>query len=233
MANDDRFLLQAGLALVWQTAEFITVCASSRHRGIHPGANVALHLIIWLITACALSFLAVYVAIDQYNIDDGYDYGYYGYYDDYYNDSLNWVKTIVAVEEAMLAFTVLLFLIHFTLFVRACVETHQYNRATRTIFIPMPMGQYGYYPPGPPIQQYPYGMQPVPQQQMVQPQPQMPDQIHHYGYYAPAAQGAVEVPSNQLGDQPRGSTISTASPPPGQQIPRSVSPGTNSDYQRT
>lgn len=171
--------------------------------------------------------MAIYVAIDVSDYNDGY-YSY-SYYDDYYSDGdLDWIGTIIPLEQAILSFTVLLLLVHFTLFVRACVETHQYNRATRTIFVPMPVAPYGYPPPGPPMQQYPYAMQPAPPPQMAEP-PRAPDNVHHYGYYAPP--GAVEAPSSFPHDHQRGSTVSTTSPPPGQH--RSVSPGTNSDYQRT
>lgn len=170
--------------------------------------------------------MAIYVAIDVSDYNDGY-YSY-SYYDDYYSDGdLDWIGTIIPLEQAILSFTVLLLLVHFTLFVRACVETHQYNRATRTIFVPMPVAPYGYPPPGPPMQQYPYAMQPAPPP-MAEP-PRAPDNVHHYGYYAPP--GAVEAPSSFPHDHQRGSTVSTTSPPPGQH--RSVSPGTNSDYQRT
>jgi len=44
------------LAFGWQTAEFITLCVR-RNRGIHPGAHVGLHLVIWLASAVAAGFI--------------------------------------------------------------------------------------------------------------------------------------------------------------------------------
>lgn len=195
------------MALIWQTAEFITICASSRHRGIHPGANVALHLIIWLMAIVAMSFMAIYVSFDRVDLDNFHDY--YGYYDP---DELEWIRQLFSVEQAMLAFVTLLLIVHFTLFVRACIECHQYNTATRTIYLPMampgPVGPYGYYQPGPPqAQPYPYAMQQAPQQHM-------PQQQQHFEYYAPPAAAAPNRSYQPVGhDSQRDSTISSATPP--------------------
>ncbi len=64
--------VQALLAGIWQTAEFITLCAR-RNRGIHPGAHVGLHLVIWLGSAIDGGFLTTFM-IGQSVCDDGYDY---------------------------------------------------------------------------------------------------------------------------------------------------------------
>lgn len=213
------------MALIWQTAEFITVCASSRHRGIHPGANVALHLLIWLVAIVATSFMAVYVSLDQSDVSyysNTSNYYYYG------AGELRWIKKIFAIEQAILAFTVLLLIIHFILFVRACIETHEYNKATRTVLVAVPMAQYGYYQAGPPQPQMQYGMQQMAPQQQQMPQQyltreqmaQQAQQAQVYGYYAPPGPAppgvAPPAPSHQArehGAQPD-STVSSATPPP-------------------
>lgn len=78
----------AGLAAVWQIAEFITICARGGQLGIHPGAHVALHLLLWLgfvanivlnaFTVVSLAFLSYYY--DEYYY---YDSGSYFLSDEY------------------------------------------------------------------------------------------------------------------------------------------------------
>jgi hypothetical protein len=90
---------QAGIGLCWSIAELITICARFGHRGIHPGAHVALHLLLWLgfsaavgLTAYLLSFA---LECDYYCRNNYY---YYNYYSD----------TYISSEQALLAFLSLL-----------------------------------------------------------------------------------------------------------------------------
>lgn len=123
------------------------------------------------------------------------NYGY-SYYDDTDPDTMS---VVVALEEALLAFVSILLLLHFVLFVRACVETHQYNssRVTRTVYVQVPVQMVGGAPGQQPIGYYAYQPlpgQPLPFMPPPQPQPQVsgsapvaaPQQAHLYGYYAPA-----------------------------------------------
>ncbi|KAB5545859.1 hypothetical protein GE09DRAFT_221626 [Coniochaeta sp. 2T2.1] len=217
----------AGLAIIWQAAEFITIWASSKNHGIHPGANVALHLIIWLVAILAVGFLATFVSFDLDQLSRIRDNSNNGsgssssYYDNY--DAPTFAR-LVQLEETLLAFSALLALLHFVLFVRACVETHQYNNSslvTRTVYVQVPVqmpagrvpvGYFAYQPlPGQPL--------PFVQQQQQQPHmqggrgvPAQPPQAHLYGYYAPA-----QVPG-------QGSSTAPVSPSAG-----TVSPVTTSD----
>lgn len=69
---------QAGAALIWDIAELITVCSRSGKRGIHPGAHVALHLLLWLGFCAAVGLSAWLVAFtaecDYYCQNYYYDY---------------------------------------------------------------------------------------------------------------------------------------------------------------
>ncbi|OIW28233.1 hypothetical protein CONLIGDRAFT_370266 [Coniochaeta ligniaria NRRL 30616] len=233
-------LAAAGIAVIWQAAEFITVWASKTNRGIHPGANVALHLIIWLVAILGVGFLATFVAYDVENLDEirndsdssRYSYSYYNALD---ADSL---AALLGLEEALLAFMSLLFLLHFVLFVRACVETHQYNNhpVTRTVYVQVPVQMAGGAPGQQPFGYYAY--QPLPGQPLpfAQPQSQVPgapvatpQQAHLYGYYAPAPAFPPQVPQDN-----RMSTVSGSShAAPGRHGPSTgtVSPVTSSDRQ--
>ena len=51
-------LRQSVLAVCWDIAEGISILARGGHRGIHPGANVALDLLIWL------GFLGVVIVLE-------------------------------------------------------------------------------------------------------------------------------------------------------------------------
>ncbi|KAL2756390.1 hypothetical protein ACRALDRAFT_1081731 [Sodiomyces alcalophilus JCM 7366] len=108
-------------AIIWEVAEFITLCARGGRVGIHPGAHVALHLLIWLVWAISLGFEATSL----------YFYGIWGDYDD-----------DLGALGAVVAFGSLLFIVHFTLFVGACVETSRRNNAARPVYI-MPSGPTG------------------------------------------------------------------------------------------
>lgn len=88
---------QAGAALIWDIAELITVCARSGKRGIHPGAHVALHLLLWLAFICATG-LTAWILVYAYECD--YYCRYYSN-DDYYSSSPYF--PIIQAELAFLA----------------------------------------------------------------------------------------------------------------------------------
>jgi hypothetical protein len=54
---------QAIVGLCWCMAELITICAQTGHRGIHPGAHVALHLLLWLEYCVAISLTGFQVGL--------------------------------------------------------------------------------------------------------------------------------------------------------------------------
>ncbi|OHE91434.1 hypothetical protein CORC01_13253 [Colletotrichum orchidophilum] len=138
----------AAAAICWDTTELITICARGGRRGIHPGAHVGLHLLFWLVFMVSTGWEAANV-----------------YFRD---DPRSWVYSsgqITSMQDAVLAFTALLFLSNFTLFVRACVECKQRNVRPPPVYMvpvvgPPPMQPAGSYQP------YPYS----PQQASFQPQ---------------------------------------------------------------
>lgn len=52
------------MALIWDVAEFITLCARGGKLGIHPGAHVGLHLVLWLGFGCGVGWLGAIAAYD-------------------------------------------------------------------------------------------------------------------------------------------------------------------------
>lgn len=207
-------LCAAGLALIWQGSEFISICSSSKRRsGIHPGAHVALHLLIWLIAAAAVAFVTTSVIFDHDVLEQ--DEWYYSTYDDpyYYSDDgdsspyanpdyvedsttpaqqLAFLRRFLALMEATLALTCVLLLVHFALFVRACVETSQWNHAaaTRTVYVPVPHPAAG--PHGRPAYYYAAAAAPMPMS------PQYRDPAGNvYGYYAPPPPPPPPMPQQQ------------------------------------
>ncbi|KAK4244503.1 hypothetical protein C7999DRAFT_35156 [Corynascus novoguineensis] len=176
----------AGLAIVVTAVEFLKTLFSSRREGMHPGALVAFHLLIWLVALVAGIMTALF------------------------NAFADWSRNQTALfERVLVAFDCILFLIHFILFVGACVETNQLKKANRGVVVvrvPVPVGP-GY--PGAPYPVYGSagqfvplqpGTQPghstVPMMTQISPQagngagpvPPQPAALYA-GYYAPASQG--------------------------------------------
>ncbi|KAH8895836.1 hypothetical protein GQ53DRAFT_838755 [Thozetella sp. PMI_491] len=180
--------LSAG-ALVWTALEFLILCSTRDDppRGIHPGAHVAVHLIIWIYGAIVMSFMGIFVS-------DQNDY----YYSSRYHPSVIW-----EAEKALLGLTAVLAVIHFVLFVRACVETHQRNNTAQrtTIYVPVAMNPDGSY--GNPYGYYaqPQGTVPIPPE--VARQMAASGQAHLVpgqvpppaGYYAPAPPVTTPAPA--------------------------------------
>lgn len=143
----------------------------------------------------AVGFIATFVAFDLEDSeeagDDGDDSGYYSYSpdtSDYGSSSSGsgagaWAARL-RLEETLLAFACLLMLLHFVLFVRACVETHQYNtgRRTRTVYVQVPVQMAVVAPGG---QQQPVGYF------AYQPLPAQPQQAHLYRPDAPDSSPAL------------------------------------------
>lgn len=192
----------AGLAVVVTVVEFLKTMFSSRRQGMHPGALVAFHLIIWLMAVVAIVFTALF--------------GTYSYADDWYSypradRSVLFSQTQV-YEQVLMGFDCVLLLIHFILFIGACVETNRVERVNKKVVVvrvPVPVGaqypggggQYTVYgPPG----AYPA---PFPAAQMTQvppaagggngPAPPQPAALYA-GYYAPMPEnGRSQRQSNQ------------------------------------
>lgn len=162
---------------------------------MHPGALVTFHLIIWIL---ALSGLCI-IVIDV---------------DDYFNDDYEYPRVLAeqlgrktaAYERVLIAFDALLLVIHFTLFVGACVDTNRLRAARKkTVIVHVPVPYYGdnrqSFVPPPEAQAVPY---PFPPMSQVSGQPgqgtdTVPPQAAalYGGYYAPAQPGAAWMGTQQ------------------------------------
>ncbi|KAK7420899.1 hypothetical protein QQX98_002463 [Neonectria punicea] len=148
-------------ALIWDAAEIITWLSRKRVAGIHPGAHVGVSLIVWLGAAIVSGIQSAFVgyvvhggsdtcwdADDQDYVDCGSPYG-----------------ASAARFTAAAVFAGLVFLLHFTLFVGACVDTAKRNAARRRVMVVGPP-----YWGGPMAQ----GWQPMPQYYPQHQPPQSP-----------------------------------------------------------
>lgn len=125
---------QAGAALLWSGIEIVTAYTGGKsRRDIHPGAHLVVQLLLWLgfsagvgLTACILGFALSFDDSDPY--PENYDYygrGGYEYYSQYYVHSM----------EAVIAFLSLLIIVHFLLFVGACVGTSRRRGSRNTTVV--------------------------------------------------------------------------------------------------
>jgi hypothetical protein len=197
------------LSLIWNVSEAICILTRGGHRGIHPGANVGLDLILWLALAGAdVALWLIGVASSIVGAATSYSsYGDYGSgyddFDDVFGDDLsNTVKGIRAKGQALLGLTAVLTILHFTTFVIACYETNVRNRLPRqTVIVMQPataQPTQAFYPPAAYATQH----QPLPGQQMYYPYQQQ------QAVYPPKA---IEAYQGQQGTPP---------PPPVYTTPR-------------
>ncbi|KAK3323841.1 hypothetical protein B0T19DRAFT_214466 [Cercophora scortea] len=190
----------AGIALVWLTADLLVIACTRHRRGMHPGAQVGLHLIIWLMALVAAVFSGLFV-------------DYPGLYSYWY--SAHPSANLQGLRLTTVIFSIFLAVIHFILFVRACIETHQFNTIGKIIWVPVGAPNGYAYPqlPYPGAPQYPYPVMsgvPVnmPPSKPLQPgrqgngppPPQQP--VQYTGYYAPVPQ---PVSSGMWQKPPQGS----------------------------
>jgi hypothetical protein len=83
-------------------AEIICILARRGHRGIHPGAVVALDLILWLgfiatTVLYALFHLGDVFLYDTYWYEDDYEYGYGYGYDSGYDEMFIISRVLIAL----------------------------------------------------------------------------------------------------------------------------------------
>ncbi|KAI6779632.1 uncharacterized protein J7T54_008250 [Emericellopsis cladophorae] len=146
----------ACVGLIWDLGEMVAVLVRGGHRGTHPGAVVALDLVLWLGFIVAVVFYALYYMGDIY---------YYGSYW-YEYESLSEIGETIIMSRVILALGSIEVAIHLLLFIFGCYETSIRNRRTPpVVYIPGPMGygmpptsqqpqhfsQYGAHAPGQPI----------------------------------------------------------------------------------
>ncbi|PTB43621.1 hypothetical protein M441DRAFT_78597 [Trichoderma asperellum CBS 433.97] len=162
------------IAALWSGAELITRAVRKFKGGIHPGAHVALSLIIFLVAVILTSLFGPWFQSswnDNYDYDDGdsCSYRYNSTLDDYVyscTDNSNDPDVIAArhqfrhersVAYAAAIITYIIAVIHFILFVGACVDTSKVNAAaSRPIYvIAQPQGLQAMMQGWQPIQQAP------------------------------------------------------------------------------
>ncbi|OTA58449.1 hypothetical protein K449DRAFT_385859 [Hypoxylon sp. EC38] len=193
------------LSILWNGAELITFAVRSRKdvkRGIHPGAHVGLHLCFWIASVFGVLFTVGMSISVQAVLRDCAEmansrYTYYSYCDEdgYQNpDYIN--GTYLPMLRAMTALFCMMTVVHFVLFVVACIDTHKRNLLRPAGFVMPAVPPAGvYYPPPPPavpgVAPYPYAM----------PVPPMPPQQMHYAPQQPNMPGAVEQ-KTQMQTQP-------------------------------
>ncbi|RYP81432.1 hypothetical protein DL770_005908 [Monosporascus sp. CRB-9-2] len=122
----------ASISGFWALAEFITLCVRTRRSGLRltgipPGAHVAVDLLLWLATLVFMVLLGVwFIAAFQAS---------------WYYPGLSGEQ--MGITLAALCFELALTALHFTLFVRACIETERRNSERRIKKAIMSLSQRG------------------------------------------------------------------------------------------
>ncbi|KAL7821218.1 hypothetical protein V8C44DRAFT_313885 [Trichoderma aethiopicum] len=198
------------IALVWSLADLLVRLLRPLHRGIHPGAHVALSLIIFLLGAILPSLFGPWFE-DSWNGDG--DQPWRDCSSRYDSTTRRYIWTCTEDDDARREYfkekkvataaavvTFIIAVLHFGLFVGACVDTDRVNRtAKRPIYVVAPPPQMMQWQP---VQQ----QQQQQQQQYQAPMQQAPMQ------QAPVAQPpAQETPATeteaQSGDKGKGKAV--------------------------
>ncbi|KAL7792132.1 hypothetical protein V8C37DRAFT_380855 [Trichoderma ceciliae] len=158
------------IALVWSLAEMITRAARQFKAGIHPGAHIALSLIVFLVAVILTSLFGPWFRDswhDDHSSNQSCSYQYNATVDNYVyvcNDSSGDDEAARrqfdrerSIAYAAAAITYIVSVIHFALFVGACVDTSKANAAaSRPIYIiAQPQGFQAMMQGWQPIQQAP------------------------------------------------------------------------------
>ncbi|KAF9770338.1 hypothetical protein IL306_012149 [Fusarium sp. DS 682] len=135
------------VAMIWDIAEFATRFGRKWKAGIHPGAHVAISLLIWLSAAIVGGLESTFSAYYS-------DFGYLDEDCEYDPDERRYVCTSSdkvsskrSLFVALSVFTCLIWLWHFILFVGACIDTQKRNAAMRRP-VTMVFGGPAYWGPG-------------------------------------------------------------------------------------
>ncbi|CAJ0550253.1 Ff.00g101830.m01.CDS01 [Fusarium sp. VM40] len=135
------------VAMIWSIAEILTRFGRKWKAGIHPGAHVAVSLLIWLGAAVVggleSTLSSYYSSFDYLDEDCEYDPDVRRYV----CTSSDKVSSKRALFVALSVFTCLVWLWHFILFVGACIDTQKRNAAMRKP-VTMVFGGPGYWVPG-------------------------------------------------------------------------------------
>ena len=138
----DTFL-QCGAAIIWDIAEFITLCANKK--GIHPGAHIALDFLLFAALITGAVFLII---VDQPIVI----YTVYSDSENYPADSVLLAAGALAVIAGSvqtsanyillqrLTVALITSVFHLTLFIMACIGVHNWRqtRQPQVIFVQQP-----------------------------------------------------------------------------------------------
>ncbi|KAK0726460.1 hypothetical protein B0T21DRAFT_413790 [Apiosordaria backusii] len=151
------------LSMLFVAIEMLTICLSRDRRGMHPGWLVTFNLFIGILAAAAFGIMVYYVT----NVS-GWD-GWFRYFKDERK-----AYEELRLFRILLGFDITLFILHFILFIGACVEANQRQKARRAVQIiqvpfdpsqPLPEGFQ--YVAAPTTMQYPPAQYPPTPQQAV------------------------------------------------------------------
>ncbi|KAH7310563.1 hypothetical protein B0I35DRAFT_412060 [Stachybotrys elegans] len=162
---------------IWSIAELaVRIKRKFQGTGIHPGVHVAMSLLIWLGASVIAGFQITLTAYRAYDID---------YYDECWDEFEGEYRSCgtssFSLMAALCAFTVIVWLVHFILFIGACVDTSKHNalRRAQVMFVQGPPPTWGV----PPNAWQPVPMQPMPMP--AQPQPTQAPAAQPAEYYTP------------------------------------------------
>lgn len=112
-----------GISVLWNIANIIV--RLSRPRPMHPGANVGMDLVLWL-GLIVTGVFAIFPGLD--NLSRSESLSYYSYQSSRRGRLQRALNHLGVVEVVGCAFTFLAVLLHFTLFVWACVDVNRRNK---------------------------------------------------------------------------------------------------------
>ncbi|KAI1480051.1 hypothetical protein F4774DRAFT_92999 [Daldinia eschscholtzii] len=125
---------QAGAALLWSGIDLAaTYAGRTNRRAIHPGAHLAVQLLLWMgfVVGIGLTAYILSWALELSSSDDRNAYPeYYEYYHgdddiDYYE---YYSESYIRLMKVLVAFLALLIIVHFLLFFLACRKVVQRRR---------------------------------------------------------------------------------------------------------
>ncbi|GAB1317075.1 hypothetical protein MFIFM68171_07285 [Madurella fahalii] len=126
---------QSAVSAIWSFAEIVCIFARRGHRGIHPGACVAVDLLLWLALAPGTAILFLWGIATSLVAD-------MAYYDDlsytYDDDLVAMLEGVQARGQALVGLGAALTILHFVTFVIACVETSIRNRRPQQVVYVQP-----------------------------------------------------------------------------------------------
>ncbi|KAI0844426.1 hypothetical protein F5Y00DRAFT_200019 [Daldinia vernicosa] len=142
---------QAGAALLWSGIDLATTYAGRiNHRLIHPGAQVAVQLLLWMgfcvgigLTAYILSWALAFSSSDDRDAYPEYYEYYHGDNNDYYE---YYSKSYIRSMEALVAFLAILIIVHFLLFFSASMKVARRKKMSSKP-ITIPLQRLGQIPP--------------------------------------------------------------------------------------